>query len=50
MAARWRTAQPDFLFIAPSQDGMLIQEIHETLYHILWETVHIFFEHEGLLT
>jgi D-sedoheptulose 7-phosphate isomerase len=41
--------QPDFCFVVPTQDPMLIQETHETLYHILWELVHIFFEHEGLL-
>ncbi len=40
----------DFCFIARSQDPMAIQETHETLYHVLWELVHIFFEHEGLLT
>lgn len=40
----------DFCFIVPSRDPLVIQETHETLYHILWELVHIFFEHEGLLT
>ena len=30
-------------------DFHFIQETHETLYHILWELVHIFFEHEGML-
>ena len=40
----------DFCFIVRSQDVMVIQETHETLYHVLWELVHIFFEHEGLLT
>lgn len=40
----------DFCFIVPSQDPMGIQEIHETLYHVLWELVHVFFEHEGLLS
>ncbi len=39
----------DFCFVVPSQDAMLIQETHEILYHVLWELVHIFFEHEGLL-
>jgi D-sedoheptulose 7-phosphate isomerase len=39
----------DFCFIAPTQDPMLIQEIHEMLYHVLWELVHVFFEHVGLL-
>lgn len=40
----------DFCFIVHTGDPMVIQETHETLYHILWELVHIFFEHEGLLT
>ena len=40
----------DFCFLVRSQDALVIQETHETLYHILWELVHIFFEHEGLLT
>ena len=40
----------DFCFVASSGDPLVIQETHETLYHILWELVHIFFEHEGLLT
>ncbi|GAC1468677.1 MAG: SIS domain-containing protein [Ktedonobacteraceae bacterium] len=39
----------DFRFVVPSPDPMVIQETHETLYHVLWELVHIFFEHEGLL-
>ncbi len=39
----------DHRFIVPSHDPMVIQETHETLYHVLWELVHIFFEHEGLL-
>jgi D-sedoheptulose 7-phosphate isomerase len=40
----------DFCFIVHTNDPLVIQETHETLYHILWELVHIFFEHEGLLT
>jgi len=39
----------DFTFIVPSTDPMVIQETHETLYHVLWELVHVFFEHEGML-
>ena len=39
----------DFRFIVPTHDPMVIQETHETLYHVLWELVHIFFEHEGML-
>ena len=40
----------DFCFAVPATDRLVVQETHETLYHILWELVHIFFEHEGLLT
>ena len=39
----------DFCFVVRSDDPFAIQETHETLYHVLWELVHIFFEHEGLL-
>ena len=39
----------DYTFVVDSHDAFVIQEIHETLYHVLWELVHIFFEHEGLL-
>ena len=39
----------DYDFVIPSHDPFVIQETHETLYHVLWELVHIFFEHEGLL-
>ncbi|HZU66905.1 MAG TPA: SIS domain-containing protein [Ktedonobacteraceae bacterium] len=45
-----RQTEMDFCFLVHSQDAMVIQETHETLYHVLWELVHIFFEHEGLLT
>jgi D-sedoheptulose 7-phosphate isomerase len=39
----------DFCFVVPSGDAAVVQETHETLYHVLWELVHVFFEHEGLL-
>ena len=42
--------QPDYCFIVPSRDPLAIQETHETLYHVLWELVHVYFEHEGLLS
>lgn len=44
-----KRAQLDYCFVVPSRDPFVIQETHETLYHVLWELVHIFFEHEGLL-
>ena len=33
----------------PSDDPFVRQELVETLYHVLWELVHVFFEHRGLL-
>jgi D-sedoheptulose 7-phosphate isomerase len=33
---------------APSRDPFLHQELVEILYHTLWETVHVFFEHREL--
>jgi D-sedoheptulose 7-phosphate isomerase len=45
-----RRAKLDYCFVIPSRDPFVIQETQETLYHVLWELVHIFFEHEGLLT
>ena len=42
-------ARIDFCFVVPTSDLAVIQETHETLYHILWELVHVFFEHRGLL-
>ena len=44
-----KLSRPDFCFVVPSHDLLAIQETHETLYHVLWELVHVFFEHEGLL-
>jgi D-sedoheptulose 7-phosphate isomerase len=35
----------DFALNAPSQDPFVSQELIEVLYHTLWETVHVFFEH-----
>lgn len=43
-------AELDFCFVVRSSDPFAVQETHETLYHVLWELVHIFFEHEGLLS
>jgi D-sedoheptulose 7-phosphate isomerase len=39
----------DFTFAVPSDDPQVVQEVQETLYHVLWELVHVFFEHPGLL-
>lgn len=44
-----REAETEFCFVVQSRDPLVIQETHETLYHVLWELVHVYFEHEGLL-
>jgi D-sedoheptulose 7-phosphate isomerase len=36
-------------FAVGSDDPTVIQEAQETAYHVLWELVHVFFEHPGLL-
>jgi D-sedoheptulose 7-phosphate isomerase len=36
-------------FEPPSDDAYVRQELVETLYHVLWELVHVFFDHRGLL-
>jgi D-sedoheptulose 7-phosphate isomerase len=42
-AAEWE-------FAPPTSDRDVAQELVETLYHVLWELVHVFFEHRGLLS
>ena len=32
-----------------TDDGFVAQELVETAYHVLWELVHVFFDHRGLL-
>jgi D-sedoheptulose 7-phosphate isomerase len=39
----------EWTFLPPGTDPFLHQELVETLYHVLWELVHVFFEHRGLL-
>jgi D-sedoheptulose 7-phosphate isomerase len=35
----------DWEFVPPSDDPFVCQELIETLYHVLWELVHVFIEH-----
>src|SRR5215212_991675 len=35
----------DYTFDPPDEDPFVCQEIFEVLYHMLWETVHVYFEH-----
>ena len=41
--------EAEWEFEPPSADRFVRQELVETLYHVLWELVHVFFEHRGLL-
>jgi D-sedoheptulose 7-phosphate isomerase len=42
LGARWELEPP-------VSDRFIRQELVETAYHVLWELVHVFFEHRGLL-
>jgi D-sedoheptulose 7-phosphate isomerase len=44
-----RGAGAEWEFEPPVADPFIRQELVETLYHVLWELVHVFFEHRGLL-
>ena len=35
----------EYSFAPPDGDAFVTQEVFEVLYHVLWETVHVFFEH-----
>lgn len=35
----------DYSFDLPDDDPFVCQEVFEHLYHVLWETVHVYFEH-----
>ena len=35
----------EYSFAAASDDPFVAQEVFEVLYHVLWETVHVYFEH-----
>ena len=39
----------DHLFVVRSDDACVVKEIHVTIYHVLWELVHVFFEQPGVL-
>ena len=36
----------DVSFGVPGWDALVVQEVHETLYHVLWELVHVFLDHQ----
>lgn len=45
-----RSPAVDHVLAAASADPAVIKEIHVTVYHVLWELVHVFFDQPGLLT
>ena len=42
-------AGAEWELVPSSEDPSIRQELVETAYHVLWELVHVFFEHRGLL-
>jgi D-sedoheptulose 7-phosphate isomerase len=44
-----RASGAEWEFEPPSEDAFVRQELAETHYHVLWELVHVFFDHRGLL-
>jgi len=38
-------AAAEYAFDRPDADPFVCQEVFEVLYHVLWETVHVYFEH-----
>jgi D-sedoheptulose 7-phosphate isomerase len=39
----------DHVLIARSWDPRVVKEVHVTMYHVLWELVHVFLEQPGVL-
>jgi D-sedoheptulose 7-phosphate isomerase len=39
----------EHVLVAGSGDPRVVKEMHVTLYHVLWELVHVFFEQPGVL-
>ena len=39
----------EWVFEPHAEDPFVRQEVVETAYHLLWELVHVFFDHQGLL-
>ena len=44
-----RSDAVDHVILAPSDDPLVVKEVHVTAYHVLWELVHVFFEQPGVL-
>lgn len=44
-----RGSLADHVLVARSDDPRVVKEVQVTTYHLLWELVHVFFEHPGVL-
>ena len=44
---RFVLGDAEWLFEPPTNDPFVRQELCETLYHVVWELVHVYFEHLG---
>lgn len=42
-------SRTDHLLRAHSADPVIVKEVHVTIYHVLWELVHVFLEHPDAL-
>ena len=49
MTLAFAESAAEWVFEPPTDDPFVRQELVETLYHVLWELVHVFFDHRGLL-
>jgi D-sedoheptulose 7-phosphate isomerase len=38
------------VLVADSDDPRVVKEMHVTMYHLLWELVHVFLEQPGTLS
>lgn len=41
--------EADHVLVVPSDDPAVVQEVQETAYHVMWELVHVLFDHPALL-
>jgi D-sedoheptulose 7-phosphate isomerase len=40
----------DHVLVADADDPRVVKEMHVTMYHLLWELVHVFLEQPGTLS
>jgi D-sedoheptulose 7-phosphate isomerase len=50
LTGRAGQAAADHVLVADSDDPRVVKEMHVTMYHMLWELVHVFLEQPGTLS